>query len=72
MYMQSKQHRAARLSTADWTGNLGTGSVVLTDVNEEVAAEGTADKIAEITKLSLKQENFRYSISQHSQLTVRK
>ena len=35
---------------ADWTGNLGTGSVVLTDVNEEVAAEGTADKIAEITK----------------------
>ena len=35
---------------ADWTGNLGTGSVVLTDVNEEVAAEGTAEKIAEITK----------------------
>lgn len=35
---------------ADWTGNLGSGSVVLTDVNEEVAAEGTADKIAEITK----------------------
>ena len=35
---------------ADWTGNLETGSVVLTDVNEEVAAEGTADKIAEITK----------------------
>lgn len=35
---------------ADWTGNLETGSVVLTGVNEEVAAEGTADKIAEITK----------------------
>lgn len=35
---------------ADWTGNLETGSVVLTDVNEEVAAEGSADKIAEITK----------------------
>lgn len=35
---------------ADWTGNLETGSVVLTDVNKEVAAEGTADKIAEITK----------------------
>ncbi len=35
---------------ADWTGNLETGSVVLTDVNEEVAAEGTADKIAELTK----------------------
>lgn len=36
---------------ADWTGNLETGSVVLTDINEEVAAEGTADKIAEITEL---------------------
>ena len=35
---------------ADWTGNLETGSVVLTDVNEEVAAEGTADKIAEVTE----------------------
>ena len=31
---------------ADWTGNLATGSVVLTDVNEAVAAEGTADAIA--------------------------
>lgn len=35
---------------ADWTGNLETGSVVLTDINEEVAAEGTADKIAELTE----------------------
>lgn len=35
---------------ADWTGNLETGSVVLTDVNEDVAAEGTADKIAELTE----------------------
>lgn len=35
---------------ADWTGNLETGSVVLTDVNEDVAAEGTADKIAEVTE----------------------
>lgn len=32
----------------DWTGDLSTGSVVLTDVNEDVAAEGTADKIAEV------------------------
>ena len=31
----------------DWTGTLKTGSVVLTDVNEKVAAEGTADAIAE-------------------------
>ena len=32
----------------DWTGDLETGSVVLTDINENVAAEGTADKIAEV------------------------
>ena len=31
---------------ADWTGSLATGSVVLTEVNEAVAAEGTADAIA--------------------------
>ena len=31
---------------ADWTGSLATGSVVLTDVNEAVAAEGTAEAIA--------------------------
>lgn len=29
----------------DWTGTLATGSVVLTDVNETVAAEGTAEAI---------------------------
>ena len=34
----------------DWTGTLATGSVVLTDVNEKVAAKGTAEKIAEVTK----------------------
>ena len=34
----------------DWTGSLETGSVVLTDINKEVAAEGTADKIAEVTE----------------------
>ena len=33
---------------ADWTGNITTGSVVLTDVNETAAAAGTADKIAEV------------------------
>ncbi len=32
---------------ADWTGTLKTGSVVLTDVNETVAAAGTADAIKE-------------------------
>lgn len=33
---------------ADWTGTLTTGSVVLTDVNEDVAAEGTVEKLAEV------------------------
>ncbi|MCD7775116.1 MAG: BMP family ABC transporter substrate-binding protein, partial [Clostridiales bacterium] len=32
---------------SDWTGTLSTGSVVLTDVNEDVAAEGTQDAIDE-------------------------
>ena len=35
---------------ADWTGTLATGSVVLTDLNENVAAEGTAEAIAEATE----------------------
>ena len=33
---------------ADWTGTLATGSVVLTDVNEAVAAAGTVEKLAEV------------------------
>ncbi len=33
---------------ADWTGTIETDSVVLTDVNETAAAEGTAAKIEEI------------------------
>ncbi len=32
----------------DWTGTLGTGSVVLTEVNEGAAAAGTVEKIAEV------------------------
>ena len=32
----------------DWTGSIATGSVVLTDVNEQAAAAGTAEKIAEV------------------------
>lgn len=32
---------------ADWTGTLDTGSVVLTDINEKAAAEGTAEAIDE-------------------------
>ena len=33
---------------ADWTGTLGTKSVLLSDVNESVAAAGTAEKLAEV------------------------
>ena len=33
----------------DWTGTIATGSVAMTDVNETVAAAGTADRLAEIT-----------------------
>ena len=33
---------------ADWTGTISTGSVVLTDINEQAAAAGTADKVAEV------------------------
>ena len=32
----------------DWTGTIETGSVVLTDVNENAAAEGTAKKLEEV------------------------
>ena len=32
----------------DWTGNISTGSVVLTDINEKAAAAGTVEKIAEV------------------------
>ena len=32
----------------DWTGTIETGSVVLTDINEAAAAEGTAAKIEEV------------------------
>ena len=34
---------------ADWTGTLATGSVVLTDINTAVVAEGTAEAIADAT-----------------------
>ncbi len=33
---------------ADWTGTIATGSVELSDVNEQAAAAGTAEKIAEV------------------------
>ena len=33
---------------ADWTGTLETGSVVLTDVNTDVAAKGTVEKLEDV------------------------
>ena len=35
---------------ADWTGTIDTNSVLLTEVNEQAAAEGTQDKIDEVMK----------------------
>ena len=35
---------------ADWTGSLDGDSVLLTDINEKVAAIGTADKLEEVKK----------------------
>ena len=40
--------RSGETIDVDWTGDLATGSVVLTHVNEKVAAAGTAEKIAEV------------------------
>ena len=34
----------------DWTGNLSTGSVEMTAVNEQAAAPGTAEKLEEVKK----------------------
>ncbi len=45
-----KAAQAGEAIDTDWTGTLDTGSVVLTEVNEKAAAEGTADKLAEIEK----------------------
>ena len=34
----------------DWTGTLATGSVALTDINEQAAAPGTVEKVEEVKK----------------------
>ena len=36
---------------ADWTGTLATGSVKMTEVNEQAAAAGTAEKLEEVEAL---------------------
>ena len=40
--------RSGEAIAADWTGTIATGSVVLTDINEQATAAGTADKVAEV------------------------
>ena len=47
----------------DWTGTLATGSVVLTDLNTAVAAEGTAEAIAAATEKLEKGELHVYDTS---------
>ncbi len=42
------QKIAGEAIDTDWTGTIATGSVKLTDVNEQAAAAGTAEKLAEI------------------------
>ena len=43
-----KQAAAGEAIATDWTGTITTGSVVLTDVNEQAAAAGTVEKLAEL------------------------
>ncbi len=42
------QMKDGQAIAADWTGTIATGSVVLTDVNTQAAAAGTAEKLAEV------------------------
>ena len=46
-YMIECVEKGEKIAT-DWTGTIETGSVVLTDINEKAAAEGTAAKVAEV------------------------
>ena len=42
------QKVAGEAIDTDWTGTIATGSVVLTDVDEQAAAAGTVEKLAEV------------------------
>ncbi len=46
-YMIEQVEKGEAIAT-DWTGTIETGSVVLTDVNETAAADGTAEKLADV------------------------
>lgn len=43
-----KQVQDGKEIDKDWTGDLSTGSVVMTEANDKVAAKGTADKLKEV------------------------
>ncbi|MBO4471303.1 MAG: BMP family ABC transporter substrate-binding protein [Clostridia bacterium] len=43
-----EQKVAGEAIATDWTGTIATGSVKLTDVNEQAAAPGTVEKLAEV------------------------
>ena len=45
-----EQNMKGEAIATDWTGTIATGSVVLTDVNTNVAASGTVEAIAQITE----------------------
>ena len=47
---QLRGRRPGKAIDTDWTGTLATGSVVLTDVNTAVAAEGTVEAMVEATE----------------------
>ena len=47
VYMVDQLGKGEAIAT-DWTGTIGTGSVVLTPVNEQAAAAGTVEKIEEV------------------------
>ena len=46
-YILTQKAKGEAIDT-DWTGTIATGSVVLTDVNEQAAAAGTVEKLAEV------------------------
>ena len=50
MSMPSRLSWTAPTIDVDWTGTLATGSVVLTDLNDTVAAAGTAEAIEAATE----------------------
>ena len=46
-YIMTQKAKGEAIDT-DWTGTIATGSVVLTEVNEQAAAAGTVEKLAEV------------------------